>query len=134
MPIRWEPVPGSVYCFEKATGKRAWILDRQFENLSIAIDRFDELPVIVAANYYQEDNSGIQGYRVAVVDKKIGKLRFVKMLDPNPFQAMTTDPKTGATEFIRYNSRLTISPDDGKGEAAPDKPKPADPVPTKLAK
>src|SRR4029079_2096826 len=101
MPIRWGSVPGAVYCFENGTGKPTWNLDHQFDGLSVVLDRFDELPVIVAANYYQEDNNGIQGYRVAVVNKTVGKLRFVKMLDPSPFQAMVTDPKTGATEFVR---------------------------------
>jgi hypothetical protein len=136
MPIRWLQVPGALYAFDKTTGKRTWLLDRQFENLSIVIDRFDELPVIVAANYVQEENNGMQTYRVSVVDKANGKLRFVRNLDPNgPFQAMVTDSKTGATEFIRYNSRLTISPDTGSGEApAAEKQKPVEPSPAVMKK
>jgi len=125
-PIRWVQVNGSVYCFEKATAKRTWVLDRQFDGLSLVLDRFDELPVLIAASYVQEDNNGLQAYKVAVVDKKLGKLRFVRSLDANgPFQAMVSDPKTGATELIRYNSRLTIKPDDGAAEAA----KPVEKIP-----
>src|SRR5262249_29398066 len=57
--IRWHQVPGAVYCFEKNSGKRVWLLDRQFENLSIVIDRFEELPVIVAANMIMEENNSM---------------------------------------------------------------------------
>jgi len=108
-------------------------LDRQFENLAIVLDRFEELPVIVAANMVMEDNT-LQVYRVAVVDKKLGKLRFARSLDPNgTFLATVTDPKSGATEYIRYNSRLVITPDAGDSAPPPaDKPKPAEPA--KLAK
>ncbi len=135
-PIRWVQVTGAVYCIEKMTGKRLWILDHQFENLSLVLDRFDELPVIVAANYVQEDNNGgIQSYRVAVVDKKLGKLRFVRNLDPNGyFMAMVTDPKTGATEFIRNMSRLIIKPDDGTADPVPDKSVKPEPTPPRMAK
>jgi hypothetical protein len=131
--IRWQQVPGAVYCFEKASGKRSWVLDRQFENLSIVLDRFEELPVIVAANMVMEDNT-LQVYRVAVVDKKLGKLRFARSLDPNgTFLATVTDPKTGATEYIRYNSRLIIRPDDGEAAPPADKPSPSK-EPTRLVK
>jgi outer membrane protein assembly factor BamB len=132
--IRWLQVPGAVYCFDKTSGKRLWLLDRQFEKLAIVLDRFEELPVIVAANLIMEDNT-VQVYRVAVVDKTLGKLRFARSLDPNgTFLATVTDPKTGEMQYIRYQSKLIITPDTGDSAPAPDKVKPPEPTPPRLAK
>ncbi|HET6572903.1 MAG TPA: PQQ-binding-like beta-propeller repeat protein [Fimbriiglobus sp.] len=111
--IRSEPVNGVAYAFDKATGKRLWF-HPVFRNQLVLLDRFDELPCIVAAAQVRDKDTGLQQYRVVVLDKQSGKLRYNKGHDQNGFfMTVTPDPKTRAVEFFRYNLRLRIVPDDG---------------------
>ena len=79
----------------------------------LLLDRFDDLPVLVAANPAADDPTRAGGYRVAVVDKQTGKLRHHQTYTPNGvFQGVVTDPRTRAVEFWRHDLRVRIVPDE----------------------
>jgi hypothetical protein len=112
--IRSLPVNGAAYAFDKATGKRLWFHE-VFKNQMILLERFDELPCIVAAAQVMDDESKQYQYRVVVLDKQFGKLRYNKGHSQNGFfMTVMSDPKTRAVEFFRYDLRLRIVPDDGE--------------------
>jgi outer membrane protein assembly factor BamB len=112
--IRSIPVNGVTYAFDKATGKRLWY-HPIFKNQMVLLDRFDELPCIVAAAQVPDEQTRQYQYRVVVLDKKYGKLMYNKPHDQNGFfMSVTADPKTRVVEFYRYNLRLRIVPDEGE--------------------
>jgi hypothetical protein len=81
----------------------------------ILLERFDELPCIVAAAQVMDDETKQYQYRVVVLDKQLGKLRYNKGHSQNGFfMSVLSDPKTRAVEFFRYDLRLRIVPDDGE--------------------
>lgn len=124
--LRTIAINGPMYCFEKATGNRAWYTERLLEGQQLIIERFGELPALISATYTQEEDEqggGIlarnrggtnQVYRVAVIDKVNGRLRYLKNLSTNHgnFYAMTTDPRTATAKLIRQDLSLQIGPDD----------------------
>ncbi len=109
-PNRVRLVNGPAYAFSKATGERLWYTDTQLVNQRLYVDRFDELPCLVAFNpMHQEDGAapggpgggpvmvgggrvirggfgGGQGgmpgwsHKVVVIDKQLGNLREDKAL------------------------------------------------------
>ncbi|MBX9580727.1 MAG: PQQ-binding-like beta-propeller repeat protein [Gemmataceae bacterium] len=111
--LRTEAVNGPLYCFERATGKRLWYVDELFDKQRLVLDRFADLPVVIAAG---PDKGGGSGYRVVVVEKDRGLVRFNKGLasDPNPFQALVVDPRAGTVDLVKHQHRVRIGPDDGK--------------------
>lgn len=111
--LRTLKVNGPVYCFDRSTGKRLWFADKLFENQTLIMEQFSELPVIVAAAQVIEENNQYR-YRVVIVEKESGKLRFYRGLpyDGNSFVAMQTDPRNGRIELLKYNLRIVITPDD----------------------
>ncbi len=114
-------VNGPMYCFDRATGKRLWFADRQFENQMLLTEHFAELPVVIAAAQLIEEN-GQATYKVVIVEKDRGKLRFFKGLPQNGqiFHAIVIDPKAAKIELQRYNDRLVITcEDETKTAAAP---------------
>lgn len=112
--IRSEPVNGVGYAFDKATGKRLWF-HPAFRNQTVLLERFNELPCIVAAAQVMDDKTKQYQYRVAVVDKQNGLLRYHKGHSQNGFfMSVSADPKTRAVEFYRYDLRLRIVPDEGE--------------------
>ena len=117
--LRTVRVNGPMYCFERATGKRLWFTDKLFENQQIVVEQFGEIPVIIAASQQMEENNQYR-YRVVVLEKERGKLRFYRGLpyDGNFFMAMQTDPKAGRVELLKYNLRVVITPDDENKTAA----------------
>jgi outer membrane protein assembly factor BamB/tetratricopeptide (TPR) repeat protein len=105
------PVNGVVYAFNRSTGKRLWFVDRLFENQQLFTERFDELPVLVAANQAMDENN-TYSYRVVVVDKQTGMLKYLKGHSQSGFfQSVSVDPKTRIVEFWRYDIRLRIIPE-----------------------
>lgn len=110
--IRSEPVNGVAYAFDRATGKRLWFTERLFENQALILERFEELPVLIAAAQVMQPGNRSYEYRVAVLDKQLGKLRYLKGHPQNgTFVSMFTDPKTRAVVLWRYDMRLQIIPD-----------------------
>jgi hypothetical protein len=111
--IRSQKVHGVAYGFEKATGKRLWFSERLFENQYVFTDRFEDLPVIVAAAQFPNEDSKQPKYHVAVLDKQLGKLRYFAPHQPNnAFYTLSFEPKTRIYEFWRYDLRVRIVPDD----------------------
>ncbi len=45
--IRALRVNGHMYCFDRATQKRLWFTDEQFENQQIILDQFQDLPILL---------------------------------------------------------------------------------------
>jgi outer membrane protein assembly factor BamB len=112
--IRSMPVNGVTYAFDKATGRRLWF-HPVLKNQMVLLERFDELPCIVAAAQVMDDETKQYQYRVVVLDKQLGLLRYNKGHSQNGFfMSVTSDPKTRAIEFFRYDLRLRIVPDDGE--------------------
>lgn len=61
-PNRVRLVNGAAYAFSKATGERLWYTDTQLVNQRLYVDRFDELPCLVAFNpMYQEEGAAPGG-------------------------------------------------------------------------
>ncbi len=116
--IKSQTVNGVAYAFDKGTGKRLWFRDgRLFENQSILLERFDELPCLVAAAQVVDDEAKQYQYKVAVVDKQNGLLKYYKSHPQNGFfVSVAADPKTRAVEFFRFDFRLRIVPDDEKAD------------------
>ncbi|CAN5220212.1 hypothetical protein BH11PLA2_BH11PLA2_02990 [soil metagenome] len=129
-------VNGPLYCFEKATGKRAWYTDKLFENQQLIIERFAEIPALVSATHTAEDDPNDAGgavakninrnngnntmvYRVAVVDKVNGRLRMLNNMNQNGnFYGVTTDPRTATARLLRGDLNVEIRPDDDDGKTA----------------
>ena len=100
--------------YDKATGKRLWFHE-VFKNQVVLLERFDDLPCIVAAAQVVDDETKQYQYKVVVLDKQTGKLRYNKGHSQNGFfMSVIADPKSRAVEFFRYDLRLRIVPDDGE--------------------
>jgi hypothetical protein len=73
----------------------------------------DELPVLVAAAEVRDPKTKLPQYQVAVLDKQQGKLKYYRGHPQSGFfMSVSTDPKTRAVEFWRYDLRVRIVPDD----------------------
>ncbi|OWK44317.1 hypothetical protein FRUB_02249 [Fimbriiglobus ruber] len=116
--IRHLPVNGAAYGFDRATGKRLWFTDRLFENQLLLLERFDDLPVLVAAGQVMDETTKTFSYQVAILDKQLGKLKLHRQFPQNGFfVAAFSEPKTRVVEFWRYDLRVRIVPEtDGKGD------------------
>lgn len=112
--MRQVKVNGPVYCFNKSSGKRLWYTDEQLENQMIIMDQFEDLPVLMAAVVYYNNNNfgGSYGMRVMAIEKETGKAKFRKDLSQNnnPFQAIVTDPKAGTIEMSSPSIRIKFEP------------------------
>jgi outer membrane protein assembly factor BamB len=105
-------VNGSMYAFDRGTKKRLWFTDKLLENQRLLVDRFPEVPAIIAANQMQsEDGTGQWIYRAVVLDKMNGRMRFAQNLTNTNFYGLTTDPKAGTAKLLGGNVYLEISPD-----------------------
>lgn len=111
--MRTIPVNGVAYGFDRVSGKRLWFTERLFENQTLILDRFDELPALIAASTLV-DETNQQVYKVAVLDKQAGKLKFFKGLNwqNGIFNGMFFDAKTKSVELWRWDTRVRIVPDD----------------------
>jgi outer membrane protein assembly factor BamB len=155
-PNRVRFVNGPAYAFDRRTGKRLWYTSTQFVNQRLLVERFDELPCLVAFNpMYAEEGAqqpqggggmvirgggfgrggaGVPGasHKIVVVDKASGALRENKELLAGQgwFQSFSYDPKTSTYELANYqNARLRITPPDDKKDTkgSAGVPKPPEP-------
>ena len=111
--LRSERVNGVAYGFDRASGKRLWFNEGLFENQAIILERFDDLPVLIAASQLMDPSTRTYVYKVTVFDKQLGKVRHNRGYPQNGFfVSMFTDPKTRAVELWRYDLRLRIVPED----------------------
>ena len=117
--IRSVKVNGPMYAFERASGKRLWYTDEQFEGQRISMEQFADLPIIIAAtSYYKLAPNGAvesQNQRVIAVDKKTGKYLYYKVSPiTGQFYSVIADPKSGTIEVLnssghRVRSRRTTA-------------------------
>jgi outer membrane protein assembly factor BamB/tetratricopeptide (TPR) repeat protein len=123
--IRTMRVNGGVYCFDRATQKRLWRTDEQFENQQIVLDQFQDLPIILGAHAYNRINNGVfeNSLRLIAIDKRTGLSLYRKEVQQGaPFHALTADPRTGTVEFARMDMKIKFVPDDSKVVPAGTKP------------
>jgi hypothetical protein len=114
LTIRQQPVNGVAYGFDRATGKRLWFTDQEFANQLLLLERFEDLPVIVASAQGFDPKTRMPASQVVVLDKQQGKVRYYhRGGQAGYFVSATADPKTGVTEFWRYDMRIRIVPDEG---------------------
>jgi hypothetical protein len=114
--IRSVPVNGVAYGFDRATGKRLWFNEGLFRRQALLVERFDELPALVAAGAGADEATRMAAYRVAALDKQTGKVVYhAPTNSPNPFVWMWTPPEARnprVVELWRNDYRLRIVPDD----------------------
>ena len=126
--MRFMKVNGAMYCFDKATKKRLWYTDEQFENQAIILEQFQDLPIIIAAMQYTKFNNGqleSQGVRVVAIDKKTGNARFRRDLSPNSqFYTLESDARTGVIQLWRPDLRIRFAPEGYQGAANIEGPNP----------
>lgn len=114
--LRTHKVHGPLYAFDRGTGKRLWYFSAGlFENQSLILEQFAELPVIMAASHIQNPNGPVL-YQVVVVEKARGRIIFNRPIpyNGNFFQNLSVNPKNGTIDLNRFDIRIQISPDDGK--------------------
>ena len=120
--IRTLRINGHMYCFDRATKKRLWYTDEQFENQQIVLDQFQDMPVVLGAHWFNQINNGAfvgNTLRIVALDKRTGLALFRKEVQPNqPFHALNVDPRNGTVELLRADLKIRFSPDDGKPSSA----------------
>jgi outer membrane protein assembly factor BamB/predicted negative regulator of RcsB-dependent stress response len=119
-PLRDTQISGPVYAFDRASGRRLWYTDKLFENQLLLTERFADTPALIAATQITEPGTNLPIYRVIVVDKQNGKIRFLKSLpyQGGIFSAIVTDPSDRSTRLIRNNETIRILPDEPELTAA----------------
>ncbi len=114
--LRTLPVNGAVFAFDRRTGARLWYNADALLNQSLVLDRFEELPALVAAANLYDPATRLQQYRVVALDKRTGRLvhNYAYNQNGGEFANATRDPKGRGIEFWRYNDglRLRITPDE----------------------
>ena len=105
-------VNGPIYAFERTTGKRLWYNEDALENQWLILERFADLPVIIAAAPSTDKNGNQTSYKAVVIEKDQGALRLNKGLpyNGNFFQSLTVDLKNGEINLHRYDVKVKISP------------------------
>jgi outer membrane protein assembly factor BamB/tetratricopeptide (TPR) repeat protein len=116
--LKTQSINGAVYGFDRATGKRLWFYNGPFNNQLLILDRFNDLPVLIAAAPGADEDQVIK-YQIVVLDKRLGKLKYRNGHPQNgTFVAMYSDPKSQSYELWRYDLRLRIEADEVTASAA----------------
>ncbi len=113
--LRSLAVNGPVVAFDRRTGERLWYNLDAFANQQVVLDRFEELPTLVAAAPSNDPASKLPQYRVVALDKRTGRLVHNYGYNQNgEFANAARDPRGRGVEFFRYNDglRLRITPDE----------------------
>ena len=84
------------------------------DNQWLILERFNDLPVLMAAAPLIDKNGNQTSYKVVVIEKDQGAIRLNKGLPNNGqyFQHMTVDLKNGEINLHRYDVKVKISPAD----------------------
>lgn len=111
--IRYQEVTGAIYCFDRTSGTRLWYTDKLFQGQQLVVDRFAELPALIASTSTQADDGTNQWvHRVIIVDKANGRLRYLQNHNGNSYlQSLTVDPKNATARVNRYDMYWDIAPD-----------------------
>ncbi len=105
-------VNGTVYAFDRASGKTKWY--NQIANQMLVLDQFKDLPIMVftarSNEWLLQGGNRINQHvvKVRTVHKQTGKLLFDKQLNPNinNFHALLADPKAGVIELVSFNMKI----------------------------
>ncbi|MFO0799887.1 MAG: hypothetical protein U0804_20650 [Gemmataceae bacterium] len=121
LTLRTAAVDGPMYCFVRATGERAWYADGHFENQVLIVDRFADLPVLVAGQWALRPGGGPYEFKAVVVEKERGLLRYASTQPDQmqmTFTTLTVDQRNRSVEFFRPRNgqamRVVVLPDVGK--------------------
>ncbi len=103
---------GTVYAYDKMNGSLDWYLEN-IENQFMVLEQFKDLPICLFAAYanrFNRNGASQQRARVEAFDKKTGKLIFERAVPATTqFYAMTTNPKAGSIELLRYDMKIRFS-------------------------
>jgi hypothetical protein len=122
--LRVQNVNGALYAFDRGSGKRLWHYGNGLlENQQLVIDRFAELPVILAAApmMHRNNNNSVQAHPVVVIEKARGRLLFDKsvVFDHQNFMNLVVNHKNGTIDLIKPNCRIAIVPDEPSSQSGP---------------
>jgi hypothetical protein len=132
--IRSSQINGVLYAFDRAANKRLWHTTWQLEDMNIALEYFDELPILIAADAYQKFgvNGNFEGQFVKflALDKATGKLAYYKEAPINNTftgilmdnQAGFIDVMSGSGQKIRFTSVKNPIPQAAIEKVDPKKP------------
>jgi outer membrane protein assembly factor BamB/tetratricopeptide (TPR) repeat protein len=107
---------GTVYAFDRATGKLHWATAGPVENQMMVLEQFKELPVLLFTAQYTKMNNPAQPFNrymmVEFIDKRTGKLILRKEMqnqNQQPFFALTTNVREGSIELINFEMKIRLS-------------------------
>jgi outer membrane protein assembly factor BamB len=105
-------VHGTVYAYDKANGSLEWYLEN-LNNQFMVLEQFQDLPICLFAAYANKFNrNGMQQpqAKVEAFDKKTGKVILDRSIPTtSQFYAMTTKPREGVIELLRYDMKIRFS-------------------------
>jgi outer membrane protein assembly factor BamB len=112
--LRWVPVNGKLYAYDRVTGKLCWKND--VPNQTLILEQFKDLPVMLfTARHHRQVNLGGMNRTIQQIastrsiDKRTGKLLFDKEFQNNytqQFYALTANRQTGTIDLISYSMKL----------------------------
>jgi tetratricopeptide (TPR) repeat protein/outer membrane protein assembly factor BamB len=115
-PIRARYVNGVLYGFNRADGKRLYHNNGDFYNMRLLIERFDEVPCMVATNpmFNEDPNQPVgrgtvgTGSKLVAIDKATGGLRHSKLTAGNNqwLNSFSYNQKDGAFEYSSNGSQF----------------------------
>ena len=111
---RGMPVNGPVVAFDRATGKRLWYNLDSLTAQRLIVERFDEVPALVAAGATRDPETNSARMKIVLIDKRTGRLRYdVKQNQLSDFVSVSTDPRTRAVELVRNDLTIRLTPTEG---------------------
>jgi tetratricopeptide (TPR) repeat protein len=112
-------INGPIYAFDRTTGQRLWFHgEGVLEQHQLVLDRFEELPVIIAA-VPCHNRQGAITYQATVIEKDRGRLLFDQTLPwQGFFQKLDVNLKSGEIVIGTYNQRIRLIPDNSPGRSA----------------
>jgi hypothetical protein len=109
-PVRTQNISGAVFAFDRATAKRLWFEPTLFINQNLIVEQFADVPGLVTATQMQDESTNQGVYRVTVVDKRSGRIRYLKNLNQGGnFFGVVSDPRAGQFKFLRSDKTLILS-------------------------
>ncbi|QJW93535.1 outer membrane protein assembly factor BamB family protein [Frigoriglobus tundricola] len=113
--LRSQRVNGPIYAFDRGSGKRLWTYADVLENQWLALEQFNDMPVLIANAAVQRENNQVV-HSVVVIEKERGRLVFDKPVIYNGqfFYNLTVDYKNGTINMNRPDMRIYIHPDEAK--------------------
>ncbi|MGL6075764.1 MAG: PQQ-binding-like beta-propeller repeat protein [Fimbriiglobus sp.] len=108
--LRRQNVSGAVIAFDRTSGKRLWYNTDVLVGQQLILDRFEEVPILMAGTTIHDPLTGMSSYKVVALDKRNGRLMHQYSYTGNgmEFGRITQDLKTKAIEFSRFHDGLRL--------------------------